>query len=103
MYKSKLESIGVKLPEKKVSSKEIMSQLKHKVNFDLEELTGIKERRFCSENEDSLTLAVDAAKDCLKYSEYSDLKKELLRYDKDGKLWFIYTEPVPCKIRTHGG
>ena len=33
-------------------------------------LTGIRERKICSSGEDSFSLAVDAAKDCLSFSKY---------------------------------
>jgi 3-oxoacyl-[acyl-carrier-protein] synthase-3 len=66
----KIESIGIKLPEKTVSTAEIMQKLKLSKPVQLERLTGISNRHVCSENEDSLTLAVDAAIDCLKYSAF---------------------------------
>lgn len=47
-YRSRIESIGVKMPEGRLTTKELMSTLKHKANIDLERLTGIKERRVCS-------------------------------------------------------
>ena len=80
MYKSKLESVGIKLPEKRVSTKDLMSQMKHRVNIDLEKITGIRERRVCSENESSFTLAVDAANDCLKYSKYRPEELDVIIY-----------------------
>lgn len=66
---SKIESIGVKLPDKSVSTTEIVNQLKLTKPLKLELLTGISKRRVCNKNEDSLTLAVDAALDCLKHSK----------------------------------
>jgi 3-oxoacyl-[acyl-carrier-protein] synthase III len=67
---SKIESIGIKLPEKIVSTAEIIHKLKLSKPVQLERLTGISNRHICSENEDSLTLAVEATLDCLKYSAY---------------------------------
>lgn len=64
-----IESIGVKLPEKKWSTNEIERELKLSGKLKLELLTGISNRRVCNEFEDSLSLAVDAVHDCLKYSE----------------------------------
>lgn len=74
----KIESIGIKLPEKTVSTAEIMQKLKLSKPVQLERLTGISNRRVCSENEDSLTLAVDAAVDCLKYSLYKAEDLEMI-------------------------
>jgi len=70
MISSKIESLGVYLPEKKVSTKELVDQMSVAPAFDLEELTGIKERRWRSESEDSHTLAMDAATKCLAKSKY---------------------------------
>jgi len=67
---SKIESIGIKLPERIVSTAEIMKQLKVSKPIQLERLTGISNRHVCSEMEDSLTLAVDAVNDCFKYSSW---------------------------------
>ena len=46
--------------------------------MDLEKLTGIRERRVCSEGEDSYSLAVDAAWDCLSRSRYEPGDIEML-------------------------
>jgi 3-oxoacyl-[acyl-carrier-protein] synthase-3 len=74
----KIESIGIKLPEKTVSTAEIMQKLKLFKPVQLERLTGISNRHVCSETEDSLTLAVEAAKDCLKYSTYKAEDLEMI-------------------------
>lgn len=66
----KIESIGIKLPDKIVSTDEIMHKLKLSKPVQMERLTGISSRHVCSKTEDSLTLAVDAANDCLKNSAY---------------------------------
>ncbi len=66
----KIESIGVRLPDKKVTTSEITGKLKLNDPLKLELLTGIYSRRVCSDKEDSLTLATEAAKDCLNHSKY---------------------------------
>lgn len=68
---ARFESVGLKLPERRVTSRDLMASTRHHTNIDLERLTGIRERRVCSEDEDSLTLAVDAARDCLSRSRYT--------------------------------
>jgi 3-oxoacyl-[acyl-carrier-protein] synthase-3 len=75
---SKIESIGIKLPGKIVSTAEIIKQLKVSKPVQLERLTGISKRHVCSEMEDSLTLAVDAANDCLKYSSWKPEDIEMI-------------------------
>lgn len=68
---ARFESIGVKLPERRLTTGELMASTRHHTNVDLERLTGIRERRVCSEGEDSFTLAVDAARDCLSRSRHA--------------------------------
>lgn len=86
-YTARFESVGVKLPEKRVTSRELMASTRHHTNIDLERLTGIRERRVCSPGEDSFTLAVDAARDCLARSRWAagDLEMvvhtSITRYD----------------------
>jgi 3-oxoacyl-[acyl-carrier-protein] synthase-3 len=70
-FVARFESIGRKLPEHRVTSDEVMASTRHHTHIDLERLTGIHERRVSGEGENSLTLAVDAARDCLEYSAYS--------------------------------
>ncbi|MCE7743685.1 MAG: 3-oxoacyl-ACP synthase [Candidatus Heimdallarchaeota archaeon] len=66
--KSKFESFGFYAPEKKVSTKELMSQIN--TFLDLERISGIKYRHYRSESEDSKTIALKAARDCLNNSRY---------------------------------
>jgi len=74
----KIESIGVKLPEKKVTTSEITGQLKLLKPLKFELLTGIYSRRVCNDKEDSLTLAIDAANDCLNHSKYNPEDIEMI-------------------------
>ena len=69
-WTSQFESIGVHIPKNRLSTKEIVGKLDRTAVKKFGLLTGIKERRVCSPGEDSYTLAVSAARDCLKYSEY---------------------------------
>lgn len=101
MYKSRFESMGVYLPEKIVSTKELIDSMKTKPQFDLESLTGIKTRRWRSESEDSYTLALTAAKKCLENSEYGAPDLDVIifssiTHSKDGtNHWF---EPSMSKF-----
>lgn len=69
-YKSRFESIGVKIPEKCLKTSEMVGKIRSPVVRKFELLTGIKERHVCSEGEDSYTLAKDAAAACLNHSKY---------------------------------
>ncbi|MBE0663903.1 MAG: 3-oxoacyl-ACP synthase [Bacteroidales bacterium] len=75
---SKIESIGVRLPEKSVATSDIINRLRVSKPIRLELLTGIAKRRVCSENEDSLTLAVDAVHDCLNHSKFEAKDIEMI-------------------------
>jgi 3-oxoacyl-[acyl-carrier-protein] synthase-3 len=77
-FRSRFESLGVALPKKNLSTKELMDSLKHRVRLDLENITGISERRKCEPGEDTFTLAVGAAKDCLEHSEHSASDLEMI-------------------------
>jgi 3-oxoacyl-[acyl-carrier-protein] synthase-3 len=71
---SRIEAIGIHLPEKSVSTAELMDRIDPSLRFDLEEITGIQRRRVHSHAdkliEDSLRMAVLAAKRCLMKSRY---------------------------------
>lgn len=69
-WKSQFESIGINIPNKRLKTAELLGKFGSTTVKKFELLTGIKERRVCSENEDSCTLAVNAATDCLNHSKY---------------------------------
>ncbi|MEV6220550.1 3-oxoacyl-ACP synthase III family protein [Nocardia fluminea] len=75
MSQSRFESIGAYLPSDILSTTELISRLKTPPSFDLERITGVKERRVRDTRpeslEDSFTLAVNAARDCLSRSRYA--------------------------------
>jgi 3-oxoacyl-[acyl-carrier-protein] synthase-3 len=64
-YRSRIESLGRHLPATHLTTSELMATTRHRTRIDLERLTGIHERRVSAGDEDSLTLAVAAARDCL--------------------------------------
>jgi 3-oxoacyl-[acyl-carrier-protein] synthase-3 len=69
-WKCQFESIGVKVPERVLTTSEIVERLKIPAFRKFGLLTGISERKVCSDGEDSFSLAAGAAKNCLSYSEY---------------------------------
>jgi 3-oxoacyl-[acyl-carrier-protein] synthase-3 len=86
---ARLESIGWKIPERVLTTQELMASTRHHPHIELERLTGIHQRHVCSPGEDSLTLAVGAARDCLAHSRYAPEDIEML---------------ISCSIsRCHGG
>jgi 3-oxoacyl-[acyl-carrier-protein] synthase III len=75
---TRLESIGWKIPERILTTRELMESTRHHPHIELERLTGIHQRHVCSEGEDSYTLAVGAARDCLTHSRYGPEDIEML-------------------------
>ncbi|MDX1693200.1 MAG: 3-oxoacyl-[acyl-carrier-protein] synthase III C-terminal domain-containing protein [Ketobacteraceae bacterium] len=68
---ARFESIGAFLPEKVLSTQELMASMTNPQPIDVEAITGIKERRILDTHENSLLAAVEAAKDCLSRSSYT--------------------------------
>ena len=57
----RIESVGVRLPARRLTTKDLMSQTRHRTRIQLERLTGIHERHVVGPGENSLTLAAGAA------------------------------------------
>lgn len=70
--KSRFESLGLYVPEKEVTTAELMDRLKNEKNLsiNLEEITGIRKRRWRAAEETSYSIAMNAARDCLTHSRY---------------------------------
>ncbi len=71
----RIESVGAKLPAGRLTTRDLMGRTSHRTRIQLERLTGIHERRVVGPGENSFTLAVGAARDCLSHSQHqaSDL------------------------------
>ncbi|MCS5628042.1 MAG: 3-oxoacyl-ACP synthase, partial [Planctomycetes bacterium] len=68
--RARIESIGVELPKGRLSTADLLANCKHGDAVDLEWLTGVQERRVCGENDNSRTLAIAAARNCLARSAW---------------------------------
>jgi 3-oxoacyl-[acyl-carrier-protein] synthase-3 len=77
-FRARIESIGARVPDRRVTSTEVVASCVHHPAIDLEGVTGIVERRVCGEGEDSLTLSIDAARDCLAHSRYGALDLDMV-------------------------
>lgn len=66
--RSIFESIGVALPERRVTTHEIVAGCRNAVRLPLERLTGIRERRIAGDGQFSIDLAEAAVRDCLERS-----------------------------------
>lgn len=68
---TRFESLGLYLPEKKVTTQSLLDQLKETPLFDLIAFTGIESRQMRAEDEDTLVMSLAAAQDCLSRSKYN--------------------------------
>ena len=102
-----IESIGVYLPPHSFSTEEILKGCKNKIQFPLENITGIRTRRMAGKAEFSIDLAKNAVADCLAKSKYHPGDMDLLiccnisRWDGPGMISF-----EPCtsiKLKKHFG
>jgi 3-oxoacyl-[acyl-carrier-protein] synthase III len=73
----RIESLGVHLPERSMTTEELMRACRRRPRVDLERITGIHERRV-AEGEFALDLAVQAARKALALSRYSAEDLDLL-------------------------
>ena len=103
MPTTKIESLGIYLPERTVTTKEILKSCKNRIWFPLERLTGIKSRRMAGEKEFSIDLARKATSECLELSQYVPEDIELLiscnisRFDKSGSFSYEPSTAIQLK------
>ena len=76
--KSLIESIGVYLPPKQVTTAEVLQGCQYPVRIPLERLTGIKSRHCAGETEFAYDLAAKAVEDCLSHSHVDPTEVDLL-------------------------
>jgi 3-oxoacyl-[acyl-carrier-protein] synthase III len=69
-YTTIIESVGVYVPEKVVTTQEVLQGCRNPIEFPLEQLTGISSRRMAGETEFSADLAAKAIEDCLSASRH---------------------------------
>jgi len=74
----RIESVGVKLPSRMLTTRELMARTSHHTRIQLERLTGIHERHVVGPGETSFTLAAGAARDCLAHSQRQASEIEML-------------------------
>jgi 3-oxoacyl-[acyl-carrier-protein] synthase-3 len=102
-FDARIESLGHKLPARRFTTKDWEDEGAGRLPADLERMTGIRERRICSEGEDSYTLAVDAAWDCLARSRHEPEDIEMLiscsisKYK--GELSYHFEPPLSLSIK----
>lgn len=70
-FTTRIAGAGRHLPATHLSTEDLMSTTRHQTHIDLERLTGIYDRRVSVGDEDSYTLAISAARDCLTHANQS--------------------------------
>lgn len=102
-YGTRIEAVGARLPEQRLTTRDLMASTRHHTSIDLERLTGIRERRVCGPDEDSLTLAVAAARDCLSRSRYTGADLDMVISASithhDGKATHRFEPPLSLSIK----
>ena len=68
---TKIESLGLYIPEKTLTTEEILRGCVHRPSWDLEKITGIHERHVAGEGELAVDLAVKAARNALALSKHT--------------------------------
>jgi 3-oxoacyl-[acyl-carrier-protein] synthase III len=99
----RIESVGVKLPSRRLMTKDLMNQTKHRTRIQLERLTGIHERHIVGPGENSFTLATGAARDCLAHSQHQAADIQMLISTSitrsKGESWQSYEPPLSLYIK----
>jgi 3-oxoacyl-[acyl-carrier-protein] synthase III len=70
-FQARLAGAGRHLPTTHLTTDELMATTRHSTHIDLERLTGIRERRVSMGDEDSYSLAIAAALNCLGKAQQS--------------------------------
>jgi 3-oxoacyl-[acyl-carrier-protein] synthase-3 len=102
-FTSRFASIGCALPATRLTTDALMASTRHQTHVDLERLTGVRERRVATGEENSLTLALAAAQDCLERSDRDGrdlqmiINASITRYD-DG-LTQRYEPPLSLHLK----
>jgi 3-oxoacyl-[acyl-carrier-protein] synthase-3 len=99
----RIESVGVKLPARKLTTKSLMNQTRHRTKIQLERLTGIHERYVVGPGENSFTLAAGAARDCLAHSQHQAHDIEMLISTSitrsTARFWQSFEPPLSLRIK----
>ena len=103
--KSLIESIGVYLPPKRVTTAEVLAGCVYPLRIPLERLTGIKVRHCAGDTEFSIDLAAKAVEDCLQRSHAAADEIDLLicanisRFDGPREVSYEPTTSIKLKKR----
>lgn len=100
-----IESIGLYLPPREVSTREVVEGCVHGLEIPLEKLTGIRTRRRAGQTEFAVDLAEKAAQDCLSRSAFNPDEIDVVvccnisRWDGPNQVFFEPATSVRLKRR----
>lgn len=100
---SVIESLGCYLPQRRLTTQEVLRGCRQPLDFPLERLTGIRARRAAGNGEYSIDLAREAIRDCLAGSRYSADEIDMLvccnisRYDGPN-LQFVFEPATAARL-----
>ena len=77
-YVSRFAAIGASIPQRRLTTDELMASTKYRTDIELEQLTGVRERHIVGEGEDSYTLALAAARDALAHADCAAADLDML-------------------------
>lgn len=103
--KARFESIGVYFPAEVTPMKDRIATMQTPPLFDLEAITGIQTIRTARGKEDSFTMALAAARDCLSRSQYRPEDLDIIiigsitRYTEGEKRHFTFEPPLSHSIK----
>lgn len=98
-----IESLGIYLPPKSISTSDVLQSCIKQIRFPLEKITGISSRRMAGQNEFAIDLARNAIANCLEKSKYHPADIDVLvccnisRYDGLKSLAFEPSTSIKLK------
>lgn len=107
MYRCVIDSLGVALPVRSMSTRELIDGCAYPLKFPLERVTGIAARRVVAEGESALDLAESAARDCFERSTIAPGDVDLLIDGSisrhDGPYRFRFEPSAAAELRNRLG
>jgi 3-oxoacyl-[acyl-carrier-protein] synthase III len=103
-----IESLGVYLPGKEVSTEDVLRGCKKKLRFPLERMSGIKSRRVAGDAEFGIDLAKRAIERCLATSKYAPSDVDVVISASVGHcdgpdLWISFEPSTSVRLKEHFG
>ena len=96
-WPSRFAAIGAYLPSPRLTTDQLMATTRYETDIELERLTGVRERHVVGRDDDSYTLAFEAARDALAHAEFGAEDLDMLIVSSIsrhvGGVWRTQIEP----------